>query len=284
MNLEEFMELLLSLFSGSLGAGILIWLFRGWISERLKQSIQHEYSEKLESYKTDLNSKIEAIKHDNQVSQLRTSLFFDHQRNAFAALITKIAQINKEWIKKYSPETGLYAPVPYKQHKELEELFYEHQLFLDDDCLLAMTLAMDAYFNSLPYDDGSGAPPHQCDAMPILEFLEYLQPRMASIFRSKIGVQSDLNQLRELAILAAMKLVNSYHFIDVDIPPKGILRIKKLHAAVDMVSLGEANFEELNDKLKAFDEYLNREGKFFHEAQFKVKQCLRVLEKMPNKI
>jgi len=90
------MEYLLSILSGGISGVALVWLAKGWISERLKQSVQHEYAEKLESYKTELNSKVEGIRHENQVSQLRTSLFFDHQRDAFAALITKIAQINTE--------------------------------------------------------------------------------------------------------------------------------------------------------------------------------------------
>jgi len=278
------MEHLLSLLSGGVSGAVLVWLLHGWISERLKQSIKHEYSAKLESYKTDLNSKVEAIKHENQVSQLRTSLFFDHQRSAFAALITKIAQINKKWVEKYDPEDGLYVPVPFEQYRELEALLYEHQLFLDDECLLAMTLAIDAYSSSFPFDDGSGDPPHQNDAMPVLNFVEYLQPRIASIFRSKIGVQGDLNHLRDVAILAAIKLVNSYHFLEVDIPPKGRLRTKKLYNAADMVSLGENNFDELKDKLQTFDEYLSRDGGSFHEAQLKVKQCLKVLEKMPGKL
>lgn len=67
------MEYLLSILSGGLSGALLVWLAKGWISERLKQSIRHEYAEKLENYKTELNSKIEGIKHENQVSQLRTS-------------------------------------------------------------------------------------------------------------------------------------------------------------------------------------------------------------------
>ena len=38
------------------GSGVLVFLFRNWISERLKDSIQHEYNEKLESYKAVLKS------------------------------------------------------------------------------------------------------------------------------------------------------------------------------------------------------------------------------------
>ena len=56
------MEYIFSILSGSLSSAVLVWLAKGWISERLKQSIQHEYAEKLESYKTELNSKVEGNK------------------------------------------------------------------------------------------------------------------------------------------------------------------------------------------------------------------------------
>ena len=277
------MEYFLSILSGGASGAILVWLAKGWISERLKQSIQYEYAEKLESYKTELNSKIEGIKHDNQVSQLRTSLFFDHQRDAFASLITKIAQLNGEWMKSYDPEDGLYVPVPIEGYRELENLLYKHQLFLDEECLMVMSLTMNAYSRSFPYDDGSGAPPHQNDSRPHVSYIEYLQPRIASIFRSKIGVEADPQHLTDVAILSAIELVNNYHFLDVGIPPKGNLSTKRIENASDKVAIGQENIEELIVLLKAFDAYLCRDGGWFHEAQLQVKQTLNVLGKMPNK-
>lgn len=277
------MEYFLSIVFGGASGAAFVWFLKGWISERLKQSIQHEYAEKLESYKTELNSKVEGIKHDHQVSQLRTSLFFDHQRDAFAALITKIAQLNEEWMKDYDHEEGLYMPVPFKGYKELENLLYKHQLFLDEECLMAMTLAMNSYSNSFPYDDGSGDPLHQDDSRPQVAYIEYLQPRIASIFRKKIGVDSDDQHLIDVAILAAIELVNSYHFSDAGIPPKGSLSTKKIKNASDKVVLGRKNFKELIKLLKEFDSYLGRDGGWFHEAQLQIKQTLNVLERVPIK-
>src|SRR5690606_9883378 len=251
------MEYLLSILSGGLSGAVLVWLAKGWISERLKQSIQHEYAEKLESYKTELNSKVEGIKHENQVSQLRTSLFFDHQRDAFAALITKIAQINTEWMAHYDPEEGLYEPVPSNGRREFEELFYQHQLFLDEECLMALSLVQDAYIRSLPFDDGSGAPPHQNESSQHVSYIEYLQPRIASVFRSKIGVESDPQHLMDIAVLSAIELVNGYHFLDVGIPPKGNLSTRRIKDASDKVKVGLDNIDDLKTLLRSFDEYLS---------------------------
>lgn len=273
------MEYLLSVLSGGTSGAVLVWLAKGWISERLKQSIQHEYAEKLESYKTELNSKIEGIKHENQVSQLRTSLFFDHQRNAFAGLIAKIAQINTEWAAHYEPDDGLYEPVPSSGRREFEGLLYQHQLFLDEECLMALSLITEAYRRSLPYDDGSGAPPHQNDSSQHVSYIEYLQPRIASIFRGKIGLAAEPQHLMEVAILSAIELVNSYHFLEVNIPPKGALSTRKIKNAADKVAVGLENTDELVTLLRQFDEYLSSDGGWIHEAQLKVKQTLNVLEK-----
>jgi len=69
------MDVILSIFSSGATGALLVWLLRGWISERLKQSIQHEYSQKLETHKAELNTRIQALRHENQMQQLRTSLF-----------------------------------------------------------------------------------------------------------------------------------------------------------------------------------------------------------------
>ncbi|MEF9964538.1 MAG: hypothetical protein RR779_09225 [Comamonas sp.] len=273
------MEYLLSVFSGGISGAALVWLAKGWISERLKQSIQHEYAEKLESYKTELNSKVEGIKHENQVVQLRTSLFFDHQRNAFAALIAKIAQINTEWIAHYEPEEGLYEPVPANSRREFEGLLNQHQLFLDEECLMALSLVSDAYRRSLPHDDGSSNPLYQNDSIEYVSYIEYLQPRIASIFRGKIGVASDPQHLIDLAILSAIELVNGYHFSEIGIPPKGILSTGRINNAADKVAIGLNNIDELIALLGMFDGFLSRDGGWIHEAQLKVKQTLNVLAK-----
>jgi len=72
------MDAILTVLSSGATGALFVWLLRGWISERLKQSIQHQYSQKLETHKAELNKRIQGIQHENQLRQLRTSLFFDH--------------------------------------------------------------------------------------------------------------------------------------------------------------------------------------------------------------
>ena len=125
--------------------GVVVWLLRGWISERIQQSIRHEGSRpSLRPIRAELNTRIEAIKHENELRQLRTSLFFDHQRNAFAGLLRRLLPSNRAWIdKEFVREEWLSGPVPYDAYKELQAAYYGHQLFLDAACLAAMELVFE---------------------------------------------------------------------------------------------------------------------------------------------
>lgn len=285
------MEYLLSLLSGGASGAVLIWLSKSWISERLKQSIGHEYSRKLEQHKheysqelekhrSELNVQLERAKHYNQVSQIRTSLFFDHQRNAFAAIIKKTVEVNGKWTEDYDPQEGLYSSVPRDEYLELVSLFHEHQLFLDDECLVFMTLLMDAYTDSYPYFDGMET--HYNDNSEVFGFVEYIIPRMASVFRSKIGVGDNSVHLRQIIVLSAMILINGINLqiLGFDFPPNGVFHVKNKHRAADIVKAGMENLAELERKLTELDQYLNDKDVGFVDIQLKVRRCLGVMNKI----
>jgi hypothetical protein len=274
------MDAILSVLSGGATGAVLVWLLRDWISERLKQSIQHEYSQKLETHKAELNTRIQAIQHENQLRQLRTSLFFDHQRNAFAGILAKIAGVNQTWIdKEYEHEEGLTGPVPYATYKELRGVYYQHQLFLDPGCLAAMELIFECYRDSFPFDDGSGSPPEVSyrDVDVAYQAIEYLQPRLAELFQSRIGVTVSGRGEREIALLGAIRLLNRYHFDEIDLPAKGPLKLTHRDRAAEAVTKAEDNLEELISRLKQFQAFLRQEGGFFHEAATKTERYLTML-------
>ncbi len=269
------MEQILGLLSGGIGGAALVWFLRGWITERLKQSIHHEYAEKLESYRTELNAKIQDIQHRYQINQLRTSLFFDHQRDAYASLLAKISEVNKKWFESYQPDEGLLEPAPSDSWSELKNLFNKHQLFLDEDGVMAVELIIESYSDSFPFDDGLGGVAHR-DIRLAYSHVEYIQPRLATIFREKIGVASKGMALQEVALLGAMKIINSYHFSAVELPPKGRLKIKGEQPG-DVVAKAKENREELISKLKEFEVYLFNEGGFFPEALLALRRYIAVL-------
>lgn len=68
-------ETILVLGTSAVTAAIVAWALQAWISVRLKAGIEHEYAQKLEAHKTELNARIKKFEHENQLVQLRTSLF-----------------------------------------------------------------------------------------------------------------------------------------------------------------------------------------------------------------
>jgi hypothetical protein len=58
-TLDTLYNLALSILSGGAAGAFIIWLLKDWISERLAQSIKHQYDEKLARYTTELQAESE---------------------------------------------------------------------------------------------------------------------------------------------------------------------------------------------------------------------------------
>lgn len=265
-----------SALTGALGAGIVGWLFRKWISERLKQSISHEYSIKLEVMRNDLGAKLEAVKHIHEVDQLRTSLFFDHQRLAFGEILAKIVDANREWSKLDNHEYGIFEePVPAAHRLELEALYFKHQLFLDSDLIMAMQLLFEVYSDAVPFYDGERE--HARDADLPYSNAMYLQPRLAALFRLKIGVGNDRVALRQIALFGAMRILNSGHFPEAGIPVGEPLRMTGDAYAQKAVARAEARVDDVVAKMKAFQAHL-QQGGFFTDREASLRRYIDVLD------
>ncbi len=271
------MDTILSLLSGGAAGFVLVWLLRGWISERLQQSIRHEYSQKLENHKAELNTRIQAIQHESQLQQLRTSLFFDHQRNAFASLLAKIAEVNQAWIdKEFVNDEGLRGPVPYDAYKDLQATFYTHQLFFDNACLAAIDLILKCYSDSFSIDERSGDR-YDRDAGAAYDAVQFLQPRLAELFQNRIGVSTSRRAEREIALLGSILILNKHHFKKVGLPPNGSLKLDHDDRPAEAVVIAESNFDELIEKLREFESYLKSDGGWYHEAALKTTRYLEIL-------
>jgi hypothetical protein len=87
-----------AIMSSTVVTGMLIWLTKSWISERLQNSIRHEYDQKLESYKSQLkyqtDSELERIKADLQIEaakrNIQFSKIFDDIANTVAEVYSKL--------------------------------------------------------------------------------------------------------------------------------------------------------------------------------------------------
>ena len=262
---------------GAAAGAALAWLVRNWISERLRHAISHEYSQKLETHKNDLEIRVQSLRHDFEVHRLRTSLFFDHQRNAFAELLAKIAEVNSEWWRTgYEPDVGLIEPVPTALFRELQSLYYKHQLFLDTESIMAMEILFEMYRDSMPFDDGNG--PQRRDAREPYDNAEYLQPRIAALFQSKIGISAERCVTRQIALLGAIRIMNRYHFSDIQLPVGGPLKLEDPERAAEAVMKAERHFDLLLPNLRKFHKYLQTETSFFHEAETSLGRYLAVLD------
>ena len=125
------MKIILNILSGGAAGALLVWMLRGWISVRLKQSIKHEYDKKLEAYRVEINAKVQEISHQYQLDRLRKSLFFDHQRVAFASILSQISIAERRWRGTGGCDGEIMGEAPFEDYDNLKKTYYEHQLFLD---------------------------------------------------------------------------------------------------------------------------------------------------------
>lgn len=271
------MEIIVTILTSSFVVSLIAMIIQKNISERIEQSIRTKYLFELEKFKNEFNLKIISIQNDNQVNQLRTTLFFDHQRNAFSGILEKISEINEAWVEKeYVEEEGLQGPVPYDKFKELEKLLVKNQLFFDNSCLMAIDLIIDIYSSSFPIRDTSGEL-HQQDVRYAFETVEFMQPKLAAIFQNKIGIISSKKEEYQVALFGAIRLLNKYHFPDILLPPTGNLKIKSNQEPLEVIQIADNNIKELTGKLDEFINYLKCEEFYFDKAMDKAEKYFKIL-------
>jgi hypothetical protein len=275
------MEVVVSLVTSFIVA-LIAMIIQKNIFERIEQSIRTKYLVEIEKFRNEFNLKIISIQNENQVSQLRTSLFFDHQRNAFAGILDKISEVNESWFEKeYDEDEGLKGPVPYEKYKELKKLFIQNQLFFDNSCLMAIDLMIDIYDSSFPVIDGAGDIHHR-NVRYAYRIVEFIQPKLAAIFQNRIGIIVSTKEEYQLALFGAIRLLNSYHFDDISLPPAGNLKIKNDQEPLEAIKIANSNIEELILKLTELQNYLKYEEFYFDRVMDKAEQYLKIISPNEN--
>jgi len=92
--MSDFLQFLIASVSVSVFlSGLLVWLFRTWISERLKNAIKHEYDQKLETHKAQLKSEsditVEHLKAQLQIAAAERNVRFS---KVFEEIAETVAQ------------------------------------------------------------------------------------------------------------------------------------------------------------------------------------------------
>ncbi|HMF77085.1 MAG TPA: hypothetical protein VK604_15615 [Bryobacteraceae bacterium] len=70
------LDLIFSAGSAAVTSGLLMWLFKEWLSTRLRGSIKHEYDKKLASFKTELQTKQDLAILDIKTAVAREAAFY----------------------------------------------------------------------------------------------------------------------------------------------------------------------------------------------------------------
>ncbi len=84
MTFDSIVNVLVSAASGAAASGLLMWLFKEWLSTRLKASIQHEYDRKLETYKAQLKTEQDLAILDIKTALAREAAFHAAAHASFA--------------------------------------------------------------------------------------------------------------------------------------------------------------------------------------------------------
>ncbi|MEY2466988.1 MAG: hypothetical protein QOD03_1509 [Verrucomicrobiota bacterium] len=69
-------------------SGAIIWLFKNWISERLKNSIAYEYAEKLKAVEHGYNQQLEKLRVQLQSESFKAKEEMEHDRKIFERLVS----------------------------------------------------------------------------------------------------------------------------------------------------------------------------------------------------
>lgn len=88
--------------STTTGFAAILWILRNWITARLTGSIQHEYDEKLEALKSDLQNNEARFKADlsakeSQIESLRTTVLSNVTRRQDLVFEKQLQAIDKVW-------------------------------------------------------------------------------------------------------------------------------------------------------------------------------------------
>ena len=99
---DTIFDVIVSAASGAAVSGLLLWLVREWVSTRLKGSIQHEYNQKLETYKAEVKTEHDLAILDIKMAVAREEAFHSASHASFAegqkaAMGRKLAAIDRLW-------------------------------------------------------------------------------------------------------------------------------------------------------------------------------------------
>jgi hypothetical protein len=135
--LQEFLVTIISSAAvSSVLAGLLIWLTKSWISERLKNAIKNEYDEKLESHKSKLKAQtdveIEKLKSSLSITAAKQGIKFSTLHKDRADVIANTYDLLKGVYLTLQDYVKIFEPAGDKPRDQRREIAVEaHSVFRD---------------------------------------------------------------------------------------------------------------------------------------------------------
>ena len=107
-------ELIISVVSSALVSGVVIWLSKTWISERLKNAIKNEYDQKLETHKAQLKAtsdiELEKLRSGLNILALERQIEYSKLYEMRANAITEVYRLLKDIYLSFFEYTKMWVP------------------------------------------------------------------------------------------------------------------------------------------------------------------------------
>lgn len=115
-------------------SGVLLWLTRSWISERLKNAIKNEYDEKLETHKAQLKSQndveVEKLKSNLSIAASEHNVAFSKLHEQRAEVIAESYALLKDVYLKIQDYVKVFEPAGDKPREERRQIAADAHLNL----------------------------------------------------------------------------------------------------------------------------------------------------------
>jgi len=133
--LETFQNILVSAVAGGLCSGLIVWLFKSWISERLKNAIAYEYTEKLRALEHGYAQQLEKLRAQLQSETFKAKEEMEHDRKIFEKLTL---YCDETTFRDFCVTAGNYQFYDYENLKPVMDL--EHYGIQDENQFINQAL------------------------------------------------------------------------------------------------------------------------------------------------
>lgn len=126
MTLEFILTVITSATVSSALVGLLLWLTKSWISERLKNAIKNEYDQKLETHKSQLKAQtdieIEKLKSSLSVTAAQQNVKFSKLHNDRAEVVANTYALLKDSYITVQDYIKIFEPAGGKSREERRQI------------------------------------------------------------------------------------------------------------------------------------------------------------------